>query len=520
MAIVLPVISGKAPISSCSTACQPGYRTIYSPQDCCWDCLRCPDKSISNITMSLACYPCGHLMYADVDQAHCLPVDKQWLFLNEAFGVFIITVTILGEIMTLAIISQFRNHANNPLCADMTFKTTTLLLCMAGFVQPYIYTIQPSDIICIFRNISRHLILILHSAILLARTGTVFSFAAILKRNLGSSLSAASHVVMLMGASLGLIPLILSVIDGPPTLYYQTLSEDAVFVDCKTSHIAEIASTLYPVILLILTALLAERGSEGQKVDNKFLNYTACALLLILATFMPIYYTTEMTAGKVTIMAILILIFQFAILSLTFLTKLYYMFRKYHKREGRQRTQAVLEFDNPVYIDAPEQATTGRTTVRAVGTKQEENELHRRNNAVKRATKGVTTLKKTNVEAEDVQRTGEINKTINVINASKICNVECAMIMSEYPDKRTEKHEDSPKHDDSIIEERPENEKQGNGEPDNYLRFEETSNVNNASAMQVYLHMTDDYKANDVSNDQPIQSKMTVTFNLESEGEK
>lgn len=355
--------------SRCSPPCGPGSKVLLSPQECCWECQTCVEGTVSNTSMMTECTVCDVIEHTDANRTRCIPDRQQWLKITDPVGIVILVASVIGQIITLTVISILGRHKNNPVCSALAFKTTSLLVCFAGFLQPLIYTVQPSAMLCTFQKLTWFCVYIVHGATMVARTYKVKFLVDKLKRFLGYKLHNVHHVIMWMFAVVGFILLGVSFLGNVPEVSYKKDSPEATFVMCVESmEVADVTIIVYPLLLLVITGLLAETSKHSRSLDDKFLSYTSSAMLLMLVIFLPIYYTIDDGIGKVIILAVSVIITQYAVLCLTYFTKIYYMFRSYHKKET-VRSALALERHNMASLDAggsnaPPNGVTTTNTVR------------------------------------------------------------------------------------------------------------------------------------------------------------
>ncbi|OCT90671.1 hypothetical protein XELAEV_18019288mg [Xenopus laevis] len=74
--------------TQCSPSCPSGSRKVIVPGKplCCYECARCPQGQISNMTDAVECHPCSWDTWPNLQQDRCLPRTAEFLSYDEPLG--------------------------------------------------------------------------------------------------------------------------------------------------------------------------------------------------------------------------------------------------------------------------------------------------------------------------------------------------------------------------------------------------------------------------------------------------
>nr|XP_054599260.1 extracellular calcium-sensing receptor-like [Nothobranchius furzeri] len=146
----------QVPTSQCSAPCPPGSRQATRPGEphCCFDCLPCADGEISNQTGSTECIKCPEFFWSDPDKVKCVAGVEEFLNFTETMGIILVTLTLLGVIMTVIITAIFYHFRTTPIVKANNSEISFLLLLSLKlcFLCSLVFIGQPSVWTCMFRQ--------------------------------------------------------------------------------------------------------------------------------------------------------------------------------------------------------------------------------------------------------------------------------------------------------------------------------------------------------------------------------
>uniref|UniRef100_A0A8C5AYC8 Olfactory receptor C family, u1 n=1 Tax=Gadus morhua TaxID=8049 RepID=A0A8C5AYC8_GADMO len=117
----------QVPVSLCSDPCPPGSRQARRPGEpqCCFDCLPCAEGEISNQT---ECTKCPEYYWSDKRKVECVAGVDDFLSVYDTMGIILITLTLLGVVMTTVITTVFHHFRTTPIVRANNSEISFLLL--------------------------------------------------------------------------------------------------------------------------------------------------------------------------------------------------------------------------------------------------------------------------------------------------------------------------------------------------------------------------------------------------------
>ncbi|CAL8347063.1 unnamed protein product [Arctogadus glacialis] len=120
----------QVPVSLCTDPCPPGSRQARRPGEpqCCFDCLPCAEGEISNQTDSTECTKCPEYYWSDKRKVECVAGVDDFLSVYDTMGIILITLTLLGVVMTTVITTVFHHFRATPIVRANNSEISFLLL--------------------------------------------------------------------------------------------------------------------------------------------------------------------------------------------------------------------------------------------------------------------------------------------------------------------------------------------------------------------------------------------------------
>ncbi|XP_042338814.1 extracellular calcium-sensing receptor-like, partial [Plectropomus leopardus] len=94
--------SQQVPVSVCSEKCPPGTRKVLQKGKpvCCYDCIRCAEGEVSNITDSITCVQCHPEFWSNERRDACVKKEAEFLSYEEIMGALLIAASLFGTCIT------------------------------------------------------------------------------------------------------------------------------------------------------------------------------------------------------------------------------------------------------------------------------------------------------------------------------------------------------------------------------------------------------------------------------------
>nr|XP_020478066.1 extracellular calcium-sensing receptor-like [Monopterus albus] len=144
--------SNQIPVSVCSESCPPGTRMANRKGEpvCCFDCIPCAEREISNKTDSLQCERCPPEFWSNVERTACIPRQLDFLSFDDALGITLTTTAVSGAMVTTAVFVVFLYYRQTPVVRANNSELSFLLLLSLKlcFLCSLVFIGRPSDWSC------------------------------------------------------------------------------------------------------------------------------------------------------------------------------------------------------------------------------------------------------------------------------------------------------------------------------------------------------------------------------------
>ncbi|KAM4876400.1 vomeronasal type-2 receptor 116-like [Thomomys bottae] len=332
----------KTPQSICSESCGPGFRK--SPQEgrpaCCFDCIPCPEKEISNrtgsskeqlvkvdkwtllggrneiqgnyyttdvISHSLSdmeqCVRCPDHQYASMEKTQCLLKSESFLDYQDPLGMALACSAVSLSTLTAAITGIFVKHHHTPIVKANNRALSYILLISlnCSFLCSLLAIGHPNTATCILQQTTFAVVFTVAVSSVLAKTLTV-----VLAFSAATSSWTRMRPWLVSGRPNFLIPLctlIQLIVCGvwlgtsPPFLDTDAHSEHGhILILCNKGS----ASAFYCVLgflgslaLASFTVAFLARNLPDTFNEAKFLTFSMLLFCSVWLTFLPVYHSTQ-----------------------------------------------------------------------------------------------------------------------------------------------------------------------------------------------------------------------------------
>ncbi|KAM4876394.1 vomeronasal type-2 receptor 116-like [Thomomys bottae] len=295
----------KNPQSICSESCGPGFRK--SPQDgspaCCFDCLPCPEKEISNRTDMEQCVRCPDHQYANMEKTQCLLKSESFLDYQDPLGMALACSAVSLSTLTAAITGIFVKHHHTPIVKANNRALSYILLISlnCSFLCSLLAIGHPNTATCILQQTTFAVVFTVAVSSVLAKTLTV-----VLAFSAATSSWTRMRPWLVSGRPNFLIPLctlIQLIVCGvwlgtsPPFLDTDAHSEHGhILILCNKGS----ASAFYCVLgflgslaLASFTVAFLARNLPDTFNEAKFLTFSMLLFCSVWLTFLPVYHSTQ-----------------------------------------------------------------------------------------------------------------------------------------------------------------------------------------------------------------------------------
>ncbi|XP_069923715.1 vomeronasal type-2 receptor 116-like [Oryctolagus cuniculus] len=303
------ILPWQTPQSLCSQRCGPGFRKM--PQEgkhvCCYTCVVCPERDISNHTDAEQCIPCADHEYPNMERNCCLPKLVTFLAFEEFLGMALACMALCFSVLTAAVLWVFVKHRDTPIVKanNRTLSYILLIALLLCFLCSLLFLGRPNTATCLLQQITFGLVFTVAVSAVLAKTITVILAFKALKpgRTIRRLLvSGTSNFIIPICSMIQLVLCGIWLGTSPPFIEVDKHSEhDYIILVCNKGSVTAFYCVLGYLGSLALASFIVAflaRNLPDTFNEAKFLTFSMLVFCSVWVTFLPVYHSTK---GKVMV---------------------------------------------------------------------------------------------------------------------------------------------------------------------------------------------------------------------------
>ncbi|XP_007521142.2 vomeronasal type-2 receptor 1-like [Erinaceus europaeus] len=322
--------SSELPHSVCTEVCQPGTRkgTRQGEPICCFDCFPCAEGYVSEEPGQKECTECGEDYWSNAQKNKCVLKEVEFLAYDEALGFTLVTLSIFGALMVMAVTLVYVTHRHTPLvsASDLLLSFLIQASLVITLLSSMLFIGKPHNWSCMARQMALALGFALCLSCILGKTTTLFLAYRISKSKTRLlSMRPLYRKTMVLTSVLVEIGICTAYLVWEPPRVYKNMDNQNVriFLECDEGSV-EFLCTMFGLdvflaLLCFLTSFVARQLPDNY-YEGKCITFGMLVFFIVWISFVPAYLSTK-GKFKVAVEIFAILASSYGLLGCLFLPK-------------------------------------------------------------------------------------------------------------------------------------------------------------------------------------------------------
>nr|XP_061797493.1 extracellular calcium-sensing receptor-like [Nerophis lumbriciformis] len=298
----------KVPRSVCKEPCPPGSRKAMNKNKpvCCFDCIECPEGTISNQTDSPDCLECPPELWPNAMKDRCIPKPTEYLSHKEIMGALLTAVSCVGAFLASLILIIFLTHKETPIVKANNSELSFLLLISLKlcFLCALTFIGQPTEWSCMLRHTAFSITFVICISCVLGKTVVVvMAFRATIPGNKFKMFGHSQQRLCVLGLTLVQVLFCIIWLCTSPPFPAMNLNyyKEKIILECALGSAIGFWGVLGYIGLLaflcFIIAFLARKLPDSFN-EAKLITFSMLIFCAVWIAFIPAYVSSP---GKFTV---------------------------------------------------------------------------------------------------------------------------------------------------------------------------------------------------------------------------